>query len=72
MQNEMLNSLSGFIFGQMLGVIGGSAWAIAALLLSCIAFILVCCVALRHDPGSTERFAAIPLSDRVEDPRDEC
>lgn len=46
--------------------------AVAALLLACVAFVLLCWGALRLERCSIERIAAIPLSDRVEEPRDEC
>lgn len=60
------------IAGHSVGEISVSHWALAALLLSCVAFVLVCWMVLRLDRGATERIAAIPLSDQVEDACDEC
>lgn len=42
-----------------------------ALGLFCFAFALMCYATLRLSRRSSERFASIPLSDHVEDPRDE-
>ncbi len=41
----------------------------AALVLFVIAFGIMLVGALRLSPESTERFASIPLSDKVQDPR---
>ena len=43
----------------------------AGLVLFCLAFALICYGMLRLSSRASERFASIPLSDRVEDPRDE-
>jgi hypothetical protein len=43
----------------------------AALLLFVIAFGLMLVSTLRLSRSATDRFASIPLSDKVEDPRDE-
>jgi cytochrome c oxidase cbb3-type subunit IV len=43
----------------------------AALLLFVVAFSIMLYGALRLSRKSTERFASIPLSDQVQDPRDE-
>lgn len=42
-----------------------------ALLLFLFAFGLMLMATFRLSPGATEKFASIPLSDKVEDPRDE-
>lgn len=42
-----------------------------ALALFCIAFAMMTFATLRLSRRATDRFAAIPLSDRVEDPRNE-
>ncbi len=42
-----------------------------ALGLFCFAFALLVYAVLRLKPSAAERYASIPLSDRVEDPRDE-
>ena len=44
--------------------------ASAALGLFCVAFGLMCYATLRLSRSATDRFAAIPLSDQVQDPRD--
>ena len=44
--------------------------ATIALGLFCIAFGLMCYATLRLSRSATERFASIPLSDQVQDPRD--
>lgn len=44
-----------------------ATWALA---LFCIAFGLMCYATLRLSRNATDRFASIPLSDRVQDPRD--
>ena len=43
----------------------------AALLLFVFAFGLMVVATLRLSPKATNKFASIPLSDKVEDPRDE-
>ncbi len=43
----------------------------AALLLFVFAFGLMLVATLRLSPKATSKFASIPLSDKVEDPRDE-
>ena len=43
----------------------------AALLLFVFAFGLMLMATLRLSPAASEKFASIPLSDKVEDPRDE-
>jgi cytochrome c oxidase cbb3-type subunit 4 len=43
----------------------------AALLLFVFAFGLMLVATLRLSPTATNKFASIPLSDKVEDPRDE-
>ena len=43
----------------------------AALLLFVFAFGLMVVTTLRLSPKATNKFASIPLSDKVEDPRDE-
>ena len=48
-----------------------SFWAEAALTLFCVAFALMVYAVIRLKPSSSRRFASIPLSDSVEDPRDE-
>ncbi len=42
-----------------------------ALALFCFAFALMLFATLRLSRGATDRFASIPLSDQVEDPRHE-
>jgi cytochrome c oxidase cbb3-type subunit 4 len=42
-----------------------------ALGLFCVAFAMMCYATLRLTRSATDRFASIPLSDRVEDPRDD-
>ena len=42
-----------------------------ALALFCIAFAMMTYAVIRLKPSSSKRFASIPLSDHVEDPRDE-
>lgn len=42
-----------------------------ALLLFCVAFSLMTYAVIRLKPSTSERYASIPLSDNVEDPRDE-
>ena len=41
----------------------------AALALFCVAFVLMLFTTLRLSRSATDRFASIPLSDQVEDPR---
>jgi hypothetical protein len=48
-----------------------SSFAVAALVLFVVAFSAMLFGALRLSKKSTDRFAAIPLSDNVETPRDE-
>ena len=48
-----------------------SFWAEVALTLFCVAFALMTYAVIRLKPSSSQRFASIPLSDSVEDPRDE-
>ncbi|KAA5545210.1 hypothetical protein FYK55_05950 [Roseiconus nitratireducens] len=48
-----------------------SDFAEVALALFCLAFGLMCYATLRLSRSATDRFASIPLSDQVEDPRDE-
>ena len=43
----------------------------AALALFCVAFALMLFATLRLSRNATDRFASIPLSDQVEDPRHE-
>jgi hypothetical protein len=43
-------------------------WALG---LFCFAFALMCFATFRLSRSATDRFASIPLSDRVEDPRDD-
>ena len=43
----------------------------AALLLFVFAFGLMLMATFRLSPAASEKFASIPLSDKVEDPRDE-
>ena len=43
----------------------------AALMLFCFAFALMLLATMRLSRNATNRFAAIPLSDQVETPRDE-
>jgi hypothetical protein len=47
-----------------------SLCAEVALGLFCVAFGMMCYAVLRLNRSATDRFASIPLSDRVEDPRD--
>ena len=42
-----------------------------ALAMFCVAFALMAYATMRLSRKSTDRFASIPLSDSVEDPRDE-
>jgi len=56
---------------DVLRAIDYSDCAEAALLLFVFAFGLMLVTTLRLSPGATSRFASIPLSDKVEDPRDE-
>lgn len=46
-----------------------SACAVAALILFVLSFGIILYGALRLSKGASERFACIPLSDDVEDPR---
>ncbi len=48
-----------------------SFFAEMALALFCVAFALMSYAVVRLKPSSSQRFASIPLSDHVEDPRDE-
>ncbi len=48
-----------------------SFFAEVALALFCFAFALMSYAVMRLKPASSQRFASIPLSDEVEDPRDE-
>jgi cytochrome c oxidase cbb3-type subunit IV len=48
-----------------------SVFAVVALSLFCIAFVLMIYAVAKLLPSSTKRFASIALSDHVEDPRDE-
>lgn len=48
-----------------------SLCAEVALALFCLAFAMMIYAVLRLKPSSAERYASIPLSDHVEDPRDE-
>ena len=43
----------------------------AALALFCVAFVLMTAATLRLSRRSTDTFASIPLTDAVQDPRDE-
>lgn len=56
---------------DVLRAIDYSNCAEAALLLFVFAFGLMLVATLRLSPSATNRFASIPLSDKVEDPRDE-
>lgn len=56
---------------DVLRAIDYSDCAEAALLLFVFAFGLMLVTTLRLSPAATSRFASIPLSDKVEDPRDE-
>ncbi len=48
-----------------------SFFAEVALALFCFAFALMSYAVVRLKPSSSHRYASIPLSDHVEDPRDE-
>lgn len=59
------------MLNEMFSAIDTSEWAQSALVLFFFASILIIYATLRLSRSSTDRFAAIPLSDRVEDPRDD-
>ncbi len=59
------------MLNDVIRAIDYSDCAEAALLLFVIAFGLMLVATLRLSPAASERFASIPLSDKVEDPRDE-
>ena len=59
------------MLNDVIRAIDYSDCAEAALLLFVIAFGLMLMATLRLSPAASERFASIPLSDKVEDPRDE-
>ncbi|MEM9585793.1 MAG: hypothetical protein AAGA03_00815 [Planctomycetota bacterium] len=56
---------------DLLRAIDYSACAEVALVLFCVAFALMTYAVLRLKPSTSERYASIPLSDEVKDPRHE-
>lgn len=59
------------MLNDVIRAIDYSDCAEAALLLFVFAFGLMLMATFRLSPAASERFASIPLSDNVEDPRDE-
>lgn len=56
---------------DVLSAIDYSFCAEVALGLFCVAFAMMVYAVARLKPSSSERYASIPLSDQVQDPRDE-
>jgi hypothetical protein len=56
---------------DVISAIDYSSCAEAALILFVIAFAVMVLATLRLSHTATEKFASIPLSEKVEDPRDE-
>ncbi len=57
------------MFKEVVRALDYSDCAEAALVLFCVAFGIVCYGALRLSRRATDKFAAIPLSDEVQDSR---